>query len=1141
MAQQRRRDLSQPTPKRKTKRPRQQRASDSTTPKATADAGRSAAQSARALRDRFGYTEGELRSLVFTNFAHVDGIVIHGQARILDANQAFATMFGYELSEVIEMHALDFTAPESRDVVLRNLTGYTKPYEGIGLRKDGTTFPVEVVAEAVPCQEGTVGVGAIRDISERRRTEEALRQSEERFRSLFEATFEGILVHQNGLILDANPAFEKMSGNPLSELVGKPIVDLMTTESRDLFVDKIRSGAGEPDGWQAVALRNDGTTLDLEIAGKPCTYKGRPARVTAVRDVTERKRAAEALQESEKRFRSLCESAPIGIFLTDSQGTCTYANQYLLTLSGLKLEQCLGRRWTEVMHPDDREAVLGDFCKAVQEGRGFSREFRIRTHQGEWHWAQVQISPMPSTNGNLAGYVGTVEDVTERKKAEWSLRESEERYRDLYENAPVAYFSVETDGRIQRCNRRAQLLLAYTEEELVGKLVFDLYADTPEGKQKAGKIFQLFRNGDDVVDEDLQMRRADGTPVSVSLSVTPIRDPRGNVVASRSMVVDITERRRAEEALRHSEEKWRSLAENAPNIILTIDRGGTIQFINRTVPGAPSTEETIGMSAYAFILPEYHDVMTKAIERVFQTGQGGSYEIIGDGPDGRPSWYDMQFGPIRRDAQVVAVALIATDITERKRAEEALRQSEASARWLSNATSDIIMSLKVDGTVLSMNDAVQPMLGYRAEDVVGKNLAQFVHPEDVAAVRAAAEERLQGSPDNSAVECRVRHRDGSWRIVESIGTISTDNKGEIIPVLSTRDITNRKRAEEALRESEERYRLIAENASDVIWTMDMNLNVTYVSPSVTQLRGYTVEETMALAIEEALTPASYELAMKTMAEELAIEKMEEKDLTRTHTLEVEEFCKDGSTIWVEVNLSFLRDPDGRAVGIMGVSRDITERRRAEEALRESEEKYRRLVNDSLDGILIAEGVEMKFVNPAMLKMFGCDSEEEMVGHPFTDFVSPEYRKPLVEMGYDREKGLDVPDRYEHKALRKDGTEFYVEVSVSRVIYQGRAARQVIIRDITERKQMEEALEKAREDLESKAERQMRRGNVYGLTFREITVLHQVAAGESDRQIGITLGISHLTAQKHVANILAKMGAASRTEAGVRALREGLLD
>jgi len=152
-----------------------------------------------------------------------------------------------------------------------------------------------------------------------------------------------------------------------------------------------------------------------------------------------------------------------------------------------------------------------------------------------------------------------------------------------------------------------------------------------------------------------------------------------------------------------------------------------------------------------------------------------------------------------------------------------------------------------------------------------------------------------------------------------------------------------------------------------------------------------------------------------------------------------------------------------------LEKECLERRRAEEALRESEEKYRSLVKDSIDGIAIVQGLEMRFVNRALLKMFGFHSEGEMVGHTFTDFVSPEQRRVVVERGLDREEGKPVVSRYEFKALRKNGTEFDAELSVSRITYQGGAARQGIIRDISERKQAEEALQRAHEELERRVE------------------------------------------------------------------------
>ena len=171
------------------------------------------------------------------------------------------------------------------------------------------------------------------------------------------------------------------------------------------------------------------------------------------------------------------------------------------------------------------------------------------------------------------------------------------------------------------------------------------------------------------------------------------------------------------------------------------------------------------------------------------------------------------------------------------------------------------------------------------------------------------------------------------------------------------DIAERRRIEEVLRETERRYQLLAENAGDTIWTVDMDMRPTYISPSITRLLGYSVEEAMAKTMIEVFTPASYEVATKVLADELAIEDMEQKDLSRSRTLDLELICKDGFIIPVEVTCSFLRDKDGRPIEILTIARDITQRKKAEEEVKRSTEKLLKAMENTIQAMAMI--VEMR--------------------------------------------------------------------------------------------------------------------------------------------------------------------------------------
>jgi PAS domain S-box-containing protein len=326
--------------------------------------------------------------------------------------------------------------------------------------------------------------------------------------------------------------------------------------------------------------------------------------------------------------------------------------------------------------------------------------------------------------------------------------------------------------------------------------------------------------------------------------------------------------------------------------------------------------------------------------------------------DGRYRWMHDQLKLIRdSEGNPIEIVGFWMDITDRKKMEEALRESEDKYRTIFETTETATAIIDEDTTILLANAEFEKLCGYSKKEIeCKKSWTEFVRQEDLE--RMKEYHRLRRIDPNAApksYEFGFIERGGNLKDIHlSIAMIPGTQKS----VVSLSDITEIKRVAEALQESEKRYRLLAENLTDVIWTMDMNLRYTYVSPSVEGLRGYSVEEVMAQSIEEVLTPASLEVAKKVFAEVLSTEQREERRPFSSRTLELELRRKDGSTVWTEVKMNFLRAPDGRPVEILGVTRDITERKRAEETLRESEERLHLLSSN----LLIAQETERKRIS-----------------------------------------------------------------------------------------------------------------------------------------------------------------------------------
>ena len=439
------------------------------------------------------------------------------------------------------------------------------------------------------------------------------------------------------------------------------------------------------------------------------------------------------------------------------------------------------------------------------------------------------------------------------------------------------------------------------------------------------------------------------------------------------------------------------------------------------------------------------------------------------------------------------------------------------------------VALVVDGLVEHINQALVAMSGYSVAESRGRHVGDFVVPEERQRLRERIDEILAGSPAVPS-EYHVVHKDGSLVPVEIVSHLQ-DYRGKTALVSFLRDLRPRRDALEALRDSEARYRAIVDAAP-------VPLAISRLSDGLILQASAHLGPLFGLTADDVVGRRSVDFYHDKADREALLEIVRRDGYVRDRELRSRK--ADGTPFWVLVSLQSAV-LDGEEVLISGFY-DVSARMQAEEALRQSEERYRILYEDNpaMYFTVSDEGTVLS-VNGFGAQQLGYEPGE-LVGRSVLDVFHADDKKDVREQLAACLKKPNETAEWEFRKVRKGGSLMWVKETARAVrAPDGGMMVLIVCEDMTERKRAEEAVQEAREELESKVERQMQRGAAYGLTFRELAVLNLVAAGKSDKEIAGLLGISLGTASKHTGNILSKMGASSRTEAGVRAVREGLMD
>jgi len=689
----------------------------------------------------------------------------------------------------------------------------------------------------------------------------------------------------------------------------------------DTLKKHIKNGLAGKEWSGELVLKNKGVIFSCRIA--PTVFEGGQRGVSMLfENITEWKRSEQRIQESERQFRLLAENLLDMIDRRTPDGTCIYVSPACKTIMGYDPEELIGHTAFEVLHPDDVHIIAECQSKLTRKKPSARLIYRVKHKDGHYVWVESVIRAIfDDKTGEFIEIYGITRDISRRKKAEDALRESEDRYRKLVEISPDAVI-LHRDGKIVYLNPAAlNLIGALHSDEIIGKNVLDFIQ--PDFRDAVSINIKKDLGGDRTPPIELHMLRIDGTSVIVEgRGVRTFIDGNPGVQVA---IRDITERKIAEDALHESEMKYRTLVDNLNVGVFRTkyeDGGQVIEanWCSAQMLGYDSPDDLKKVR----IKDIYVDTLAR--EEMFsevRTKKSIKNRIVQlRKRDGSIIWASLTANAhFDANGNILWLDGIVEDITERKQAEQALRESESTARALVNAPTDSILLLDSLGVILELNETAARRFGKPKDELIGIR-ADDVLPEGIAKARRSIINQV--IERKSAIRFEDE-REGVWFDTVAYPIMSETREVNKIAIIA-RDITDRRRIEEALRESEEKLHAMLQSITDPMSMMDEDLNIIWVNETAKQYFGKDIVRRKCYeAFHQRQTPCEpYPcLALKAFRD------------GKMHRHEIAVIDADSQTRLFECTTNVaLRDKGGKPVAVLEISRDITDRKRAEEALRE---------------------------------------------------------------------------------------------------------------------------------------------------------------------------------------------------------------
>jgi diguanylate cyclase (GGDEF)-like protein/PAS domain S-box-containing protein len=610
----------------------------------------------------------------------------------------------------------------------------------------------------------------------------------------------------------------------------------------------------------------------------------------------------------------LADLLPVGVFTTDGDGRCTYVSAPWCELSGLDATAALGRGWIEALHPDDRAACARAWRRFADGPDPLSVEFRFRQPDGRSRWVRAQARADRDAQGRLRCAVGTVSRLTDRRAVVARITQILERGSEM-----VAV--VDAGGRILWANEATERDLGHDRAERLGTSIFDLVH--PDDRHRASEGLARAVGEETQAPVQLRAAAADGTWRELEVVATNLLDEpavRGIALSAR----DLSERRHLERRVHELEHRFDSAFELSQVGRALVDLHGNWLQVNGALAAmlGREPEDLVGGDG----IDSLHEADRARVRAELQRLVAGeadraTVDARFERPDGKTVWIRFSvWHVLGDDGAPLYFATDAIDVTKQLNAADERAAGEQWLRALLEHSTDLIIVLDAELRVSYLSSAAESLVGLPASETMGMTATELVHPDDLELIAERVASVLAAPGATARVNCRVRHRDGSYRWVEAVGQNLLDHPAVGGLVINARDVTERIQSEGVLRAAQNRFASLVEHASDLITVNDLEGILTYVSPSSATVLGYQPAELVGTQARDLIHPDDVDRVERTAAEQFARGVPEPVQYRARH--------RDGSWRDFEsVITDLIEEPSVQ--GVVTNARDVTDRRFAE--------------------------------------------------------------------------------------------------------------------------------------------------------------------------------------------------------------------